>query len=183
MLAPVEYVSKCGRCPDKVWLTSPSCASHVLSSLAIFLLVLPRNIVCIVACTVCADAYAPGFGYSCHKCDGPTGDSAIAIGFIIFAVVVIITALLLLELARRIDGEGMDGEGMDGANGGREGEPRRFKRGVNWVLSIIAKSFPVTAFKMLIVVWQIVTQVCHAHAWNWFRSHLFFFAWHRNGRQ
>ncbi|CAN0176517.1 unnamed protein product, partial [Scytosiphon promiscuus] len=29
---------------------------------------------------------------------------------------------------------------------------------INWVLSIIAKSFPLTAFKTVIVVWQIVTQ-------------------------
>lgn len=36
------------------------------------------------------------------------------------------------------------------------------EEGVNWIPSIIAKSCPLTAFKTVIVVWQIVTQVRHA---------------------
>ncbi|CAN0137547.1 unnamed protein product, partial [Scytosiphon promiscuus] len=101
-------------------------------------------------CTVCADTYAPGLGFSCHKCEGPAGQSALAIGGIVTAVVVTVTAFLLMELTRRIDDEGT-GEAQ-------EGGPRTCKKGINWVLSIIAKSFPLTAFKTVIVVWQIVTQ-------------------------
>lgn len=81
-----------------------------------------------------------------------------AIGGFVVAVVVVITAFILLDLARRIDGEGVDDEGIGRAE---EAEARTCKRGLDWVLSIIAKSFPLTAFKTVIVVWQIVSQVRH----------------------
>lgn len=73
-------------------------------------------------------------------------------------MIIMITAFILVELARRIDGEGIDDDGIDGA---QEGAPTTCKRGVDWVLSIIAKSFPLTAFKTVVVVWQIITQVRH----------------------
>ena len=104
-----------------------------------------------IACAVCSDTYAPGLGFSCHKCEGPSGESAKAVGGIVFVVVVVIVALILMDFAGFI--------GDDGVEDADEAKPRTCKRGINWVSSVIAKSVPLTALKTVIVVWQIITQV------------------------
>lgn len=74
-----------------------------------------------------------------------------ATGGVVAVVMVGIVALVLTNFAGRIADEDVgDAE---------EGESRTCKRGVSYVYSLAIKSFPLTAFKTVIVVWQIVTQV------------------------
>lgn len=112
-------------------------------------------------CSVCADMYAPGLGFSCRKCDGSAGDAAMATGGMVAIVIIGIVALILKHFARRVDDDDTDDAG--------EGACQTCKRGLSFVYSFVMKSFPLTAFKTVIVVWQVVTQVssftrCVPHA-------------------
>lgn len=103
------------------------------------------------ACAVCADTHAPGFGFSCHECEGAVGESAKAIAGVAIGVVAISVALILMDFTRRVGGEG--GDDIE------EGGPRTCKRDISAIVSRIVKSLPMTAIKTVIVVWQIITQV------------------------
>lgn len=75
-----------------------------------------------------------------------------ATGCIVAVAIVGIVALVLTNFAGRIEDEDITGDAEEGGS-------RSCKGGLSYVYSLIMKSFPLTGFKTVIVVWQIVTQV------------------------
>lgn len=116
-----------------------------------------------------AESYAPGFGFSCHRCSGQAGKSAVGIGVAVLFVLLVAVALILKELVREVhDGttenitDVDDGGGRSSKSGGREGRLRSTTFWERWLSScrgVLVKAFPLTSFKTVVVVWQIITQV------------------------
>lgn len=111
-----------------------------------------RRIATIADCAVCKDNYAPGIAHSCHKCSGRSLGSAV--GLVLLTLMVILGGLAvavayLVALVRV---------------GGSAEEEQEAPRGCwKWRLgschSFLRKVFPVTSMKVIVVVWQILTQV------------------------
>lgn len=107
-----------------------------------------------VDCAICADGYAPGVAYSCHECSG--GGSRWALGFTIFlSLVMVVMARLLFSHLRSVAQERTE-EDTDVARG--------FWRQKYWYCqTFLVKMLPLTAIKIVITVWQIISQVCKTH--------------------
>lgn len=112
---------------------------------------------------MCADTYAPGLGLSCHQCSGQAGKSAVGVGVGVLIIVLVVVTLILMELVRVVE----DGrtECTTDNDGGRasssstqEGTPK-FEQGYEYMRAFVGKALPLTSFKTVVVVWQIVTQV------------------------
>ncbi|CAM9513865.1 unnamed protein product, partial [Ectocarpus sp. 13 AM-2016] len=79
------------------------------------------------SCALCADPYALRLRFSCHRCSGQAGKSAVGIGVAVPIVVLVVVAVIVKELVREVhDGRtknitDVDGDGgSSSARGGRE---------------------------------------------------------------
>lgn len=103
-----------------------------------------------VDCAICADGYAPGVAYSCHECSGSR--SRLALGFTIFLSLsfIVIVGLLFSHL-RSVVHEGSEQD---------TGVARGFWRQKHWYCqTFLVKMLPLTAIKIVVTVWQIISQV------------------------
>lgn len=102
-------------------------------------------------CAVCAEGYAPSIAYGCYKCSGASLGSSV--GLVLAGMLVTIgVAVVLSDLVGVVDANGSAQEGEQG--------PRGFWR---WRLSsgytFLTKIFSITSIKIVVVVWQIISQV------------------------
>lgn len=102
-------------------------------------------------CAVCGDGYTPGIEYSCNKCTGATRIFSLGIGAAIlivgvFVLVMVLSALVRVEACSEQES--------------KNAITSKWEQKINSCRSSIAKAIPLTAIKVVLVVWQIVTQVC-----------------------
>ena len=99
-------------------------------------------------CAVCANGYAPGSNYRCHRCSESTRRAGAGA-----AVVMIVASVLLLIVAvwdvKRVAFDGPENEIY------RSG----WQRNMSSCIEVMRKAFPLVALKIVLVVWQIITQV------------------------
>lgn len=77
------------------------------------------------------------FGFACEKCVGKAGGIVVAVAFILVLIILLVAAVIATHT--------MSGELEGGERGGRLGRLSRY--------------FPLQSVKIVIVAWQIVTQV------------------------
>lgn len=97
-------------------------------------------------CAVCARYYAPGFAYSCRSCVGDERALAIGVFSAFLVVAVMVVALVIAHLVRKIDHSGGSKSALQ-------------TMGCWSFIRRVADAIPITAVKIVVVVWQIVTQV------------------------
>lgn len=88
-----------------------------------------------VDCSVCIDGYAKSTGFTCTKCDENVRGIAVATIFLVISMVIIFTAMKYL---------------MSVGMGARRG-----------IIARIIRRVPLQSVKIIIVAWQILTQVRH----------------------
>ena len=101
-------------------------------------------------CAVCAEGYAPTVSYDCRECSDADKPSALGLVVAMFVVLAIGAVVLLAQLVRAIDSGCV--EETDIARGSVE------RRCIHWK-TVLTKVFPLTAVKIVVVVWQIISQV------------------------
>ncbi|CAM9411640.1 unnamed protein product [Sphacelaria rigidula] len=95
-------------------------------------------------CAACEDGFVQGFRYSCHSC---AGQERTAAGWVVAVIsLLILLALLVKDLTKVVDCDGSDGRRW------------RCQRILSKISDEISSSLPVTAIKIVLVVWQILTQ-------------------------
>lgn len=101
-------------------------------------------------CAVCAKGFSPGMAYSCTKCSGRTKKSGVGVAVTSVIIVPVVAVMLLRYLGRAEDDD----------TRGRRGASRGFLRQKCDIFQeSLSKVLPLTAIKMVVVVWQIVLQV------------------------
>lgn len=99
-------------------------------------------------CAVCTDGYSPGYFHSCKSCEGDSRRSALyavsAVGAAVLLAVVFVTAKLVSAVETTPSDK----------------TPSRWQQRRSVWQSRMKKMLPLTAIKIVVVVWQIVTQVC-----------------------
>lgn len=101
-------------------------------------------------CSVCSIGYSSGIAHSCRKCSGYENSSAAGTTI----AVVIGVCLAAAEILRRLGNvaEYEERERLD--------TPQDFvKRSCTRIQNLILKALPRTAIKIVVVVWQIISQV------------------------
>lgn len=94
-------------------------------------------------CAVCASGYTAGISHTCYACDGATAAAAKAAAI----TLMLISALVLLSAYKYL------------TSAGTSDVPEQSS--LHACLSRIKQAFPLQAVKILIVAWQIITEVCH----------------------
>ena len=100
-------------------------------------------------CATCDEGYASGYQYSCHSCQG--SDKRAAIGGAV-AVLVVTTLAVALVLGYLVGD-------VERAIPERRGNWER--RALNFRDRLV-RAIPLTAIKIVLVSWQIITQVKYA---------------------
>lgn len=100
-------------------------------------------------CAVCEEGYAPGFHYSCRSCLGEERKAAIAVAMAVLAIALVGVSLMVANLVRMVDGSTV-GMGC--------WENRCC---LSWRTKV-ADAVPLTSIKILVVAWQIITQVTNS---------------------
>ncbi|CAM9428829.1 unnamed protein product [Scytosiphon promiscuus] len=103
-------------------------------------------------CAVCADGYAPGTAYICSECSGSSMESAVGVAATALAVILLVVAIVVSDLVQIVDGNGNNQQSEEG--GARGALTRGFAR----CYAFSARAFPLTSVKIIVVVWQIITQ-------------------------
>ena len=97
---------------------------------------------------MCANGYAPGSNYRCHRCSESMRRSGAGA-----AVVLIVASVVLLVVAvwdvKRVAFDGPE----------NEINPSGWQRNMSSCIGVMRKAFPRTALKIVLVVWQIIIQV------------------------
>ena len=105
------------------------------------------SITVVTDCAVCAKGFAPGISYSCRECSRSITGSVVALGLVVF----LLAAFLLYHLGS---------VAHDGAQEGMDMAPRSWKP-KRWFCRVSSvKIVPRTAIKIVVTVWQIISQVC-----------------------
>lgn len=106
-------------------------------------------------CAVCADGYARGTSYSCHRCSHESVQSAVGIMVVVSSAILLIAAILISHMwsvvHEKDEGEEKREEERSGSSWGRKFQNCR---------AMVVRVVPLTAIKIVITVWQIVYQVC-----------------------
>ena len=100
-------------------------------------------------CAVCDERFAPGLAYSCRKCTGAITTSAVGLAVAVCLAVLLFTALLLSRLGS---------VAHDRTEEGMEIDPSLWKKCWSCGLSL-GDMLPLVAMKIVVTVWQIVSQV------------------------
>lgn len=98
-------------------------------------------------CSVCQPGYAPVFGQRCRTCDGKGKQTAMAVSAIVLSALVVVVCFIVADLVQVIDPEPTP-----------ETKASWRRRLSAWRVRVV-KKFPRTAVKIVLVVWQIITQV------------------------
>lgn len=98
---------------------------------------------------MCAGNFTSAFFYNCHSCSGERETLALGIGAVCATAVLFIFLVAMCELVRQ-DDRGLDDE---------EGDTGRWWKRRTSCLELFSNALPRTAVKILVVVWQITTQV------------------------
>ena len=96
-------------------------------------------------CAVCEKDYAPGFQYSCRSCKGLDKWSAMGTAVALIIVVLIGVIFVLVDLVRVVDSSTI--------------ERGKLERRALLFRDRLVKALPLTAIKIIVVTWQIITQV------------------------
>ena len=109
-------------------------------------------------CAACAHGFTPGIGFSCRKCSGSRMQSAIGLAVSMVLVVLPMAALLFSYLGSLVkegeeEEEDEDDEDVKLAH-------RAWKRSCWSWQRLLVKMLPLTAIKIVVTVWQIISQVC-----------------------
>eukprot|EP00904_Undaria_pinnatifida_P012520 jgi/Undpi1/8399/HiC_scaffold_25.g10867.m1 len=104
-------------------------------------------------CAVCADGYARGTSYSCHRCSHESVQSAVGIMVVVSSAILLIAAILISHMwsvvHEKDEGEEKREEERSGSSWGRKFQNCR---------AMVVRVVPLTAIKIVITVWQIVYQ-------------------------
>ena len=111
---------------------------------------LPRLLAAVADCAVCAEHFSARIGYSCGECDERTKRPAVGLVVTALVVVVLVAALALKDLQ-----SGLKDDTREEINVRERFTARKF----TIFLSSLMKVLPLTAIKIVVVVWQIVSQV------------------------
>lgn len=102
-------------------------------------------------CAVCAEGFAPGIAYSCRQCSEGITRSAVALVVAAGLVGLLLTVLLLSYLGKATN---------DTAEENPE-TPHRVLGQQCWSCRrALGKMLPLTSIKIVVTVWQIISQVC-----------------------
>ena len=99
-------------------------------------------------CAVCTEGFAPGMAYSCRECSGGVTISAVAFMAAIVVAVLLLTTLVLVYIGSVVP------------DGNAEVVQSSWKRRCSSCRASIAQIIPFTAIKIVVTVWQIISQVC-----------------------
>lgn len=118
---------------------------------------IPRCLLGLSVCAVCADGYTSGIGYSCSKCTSGHRAATIAvISVLLLAVVLIAVAFGVRQLR---SGSARASAGGGGATAASRGLARAGSR--------LKRSGVAQTVKIVVVSWQIITQVSYiATRWS-----------------
>ena len=97
-------------------------------------------------CAACAEGYVSGFQYSCHSCQGSDKWTAIGGALAVLVVVMFVVVFGVAFLVAVID------RPTSGRNG-------KWERRVSNLRNGLVRAIPLTAIKIVVVSWQIITQV------------------------
>ena len=101
-------------------------------------------------CAVCIEGYKPGFQYSCHSCQG--SDKWAAIGGAVTMLVVVVS-VVVFGVAYLV---GVEDRPISQRSG-------MWKRRISNFRDGLIRIIPLTAVKIVLVSWQIITQVNLLH--------------------
>lgn len=110
-------------------------------------------------CAACAQGFAPGVAFSCRKCSGSTMQSAIGLAVVMFLVVLPMAALLFSSLGSLMK-EGEEEEEDEDDEDVKLAQRTWKQRYWSWQ-RLVVKMLPLTAIKIVVTVWQIISQVCY----------------------
>ena len=99
-------------------------------------------------CAVCAEGFAPGIAYSCRECS-----RGVTIWAVALMAAFVIASLLLTTVVLVHVGGGVPDESVE------MGQSSRMRKCSSCRASI-AQIIPFTAIKIVVTVWQIISQVC-----------------------
>ena len=97
-------------------------------------------------CAACVKGYGSGFQYGCHNCRGPDKWAAIGGAVAVLVVVMFMVALGVAYLVGVID------RPNSARNRTWEERVSKFRDG-------LVRAIPLTAIKIVLISWQIITQV------------------------
>lgn len=107
----------------------------------------PTPILGLLVCAVCADGYTPsGVRYTCAKCTGGRRDATIAVISVVLLLVVLLTVAATITCLQSESEQTFGGESAA-------------RRGVAWIGTRLKRSAGTQSLKIIIVSWQIITQV------------------------
>lgn len=92
----------------------------------------------------------PGIAYSCNKCPPGARRSTVGVAVSVASAALLITALLSSYLGRVVEDRG--GDDLDVDHGCRE------HKCLDWQ-NFVVETLPLTAIKIVVTVWQIISQV------------------------
>lgn len=105
-------------------------------------------------CAVCDEGYTLGFS-SCHKCQGERQRSSLGVFVAVLILLLLVVTLILAGLVQVVDIQP------------DEEELRQvWKRKLTTYRTFLFNMFPRTAIRIVVVVWQIVTQVLLVRVWR-----------------
>lgn len=101
-------------------------------------------------CSLCAEGYSRGIAYSCRKCSSDARGSAVGFTITLAVIAVLVTVMVLRRLGTVVD-----------ADRGEENDPSQgFARSrCASCQDLMIKVLPLSAIKIVVVVWQIIYQV------------------------
>ena len=99
-------------------------------------------------CAVCAEGFAPGIAYRCRECSGGVTISAMALVAAIFIALLLLITIVLVHLGSVVSDESVE-----------MGQSSWMRKCLSCRASI-AQFLPFTAIKIVVTVWQIISQVC-----------------------
>lgn len=103
-------------------------------------------------CAVCEDGFAPGIAYACRECSGGITRSAVGLTIALGLAGLLVAAQLFYYLGRVMSNDLDEGTEEVARN---KGWGQKFSA----CSSLLVNMLPLTAIKIVVTVWQIISQV------------------------
>lgn len=97
-------------------------------------------------CAVCSNGFSPGTAHSCHSCAGKRSPAAHGIFFSVLVVASALVVLVVMDLLSLVNGSEDLGDKMKGSGWGS-------------IVFRLTGAVPLACFKVVVVIWQIISQV------------------------
>ena len=97
-------------------------------------------------CAACEAGYASGFQYSCYRCHGSEKGAAIGGAVAALVIALVVVTLMVAYLVRVVDHPTSEGV-------------RRWEKRLSDFRDGLVRAISFTAIKIVVVAWQIITQV------------------------